>query len=135
LKDRQTQTNTGSGMSKQRELKFRVWDGERMIVPDNGEHVIFWNDPKHIAWGLYAKEGIKITDSQYGIASVMQFTGLHDKNGREIYDRDIVDGYDGLRFDVQWLEYDAEWNIGGYDAKRMDVIGNCFENPELIPTN
>ena len=106
---------------KQREIKFRAWDGEQMISPD-------YIDRNGMAW--WKENSIPTFNVQ-----PMQFTGLHDKNGREIYDRDIVDGYDGLRFDVQWLEYDAEWNIGGYDAKRMDVIGNCFENPELIPTN
>ena len=105
-----------------KEIKFRAWDEKQKKVKyfdlSNNFNFNFWTMAK-------------IKD----LNSIEQFTGLHDKNGREIYDRDIVDGYDGLRFDVQWLEYDAEWNIGGYDAKRMDVIGNCFENPELIPTN
>lgn len=122
-------------MSTQRELKFRIWDGETMYYPSSDTVVTFFNGEGLVRWAVYQRMGgARVADSQYE-SEIMQFTGLHDKNGREIYDRDIVDGYDGLRFDVQWLEYDAEWNIGGYDAKRMDVIGNCFENPELIPTN
>ncbi|KRM63826.1 hypothetical protein FC74_GL002271 [Lacticaseibacillus paracasei subsp. paracasei ATCC 25302 = DSM 5622 = JCM 8130] len=88
-------------------------------------------------------------------AVLMEYTGLHDKNGREIYDSDIlkVTGEDGESYvaTVKWFgdedypAFDLEgipaaWN---YDANALatifqsgvetcEVIGNIFENPELL---
>lgn len=86
---------------------------------------------------------------------VMQFTGLHDKNGREIYEGDVLrDAEWGMRnegvfFNTEkgafyaWWRYDKPKSgqrkdvfSGGYfDAERAshgEVIGNIYENPELL---
>lgn len=70
---------------------------------------------------------------------LMQFTGLHDKNGREIYEGDIVEvkfndggGYDNP-VEVSF-ENGSFWVGMGYlnDVKIIEVIGNIYENPELL---
>ena len=73
--------------------------------------------------------------------TVGQFTGLRDKNGKEIYEGDILDekGYNfTVVFDPKWakfkLQHDGkviqypEWNRGVC----MEVIGNIHDNPELL---
>ena len=85
----------------------------------------------------------------------MQFTGLKDKNGKEIYENDLVQDA-VLIFKVEWNEQNAKFCInpvgrvnGGFDGiiesimyadlgngyysrKDLEIIGNIHENPELI---
>ena len=70
----------------------------------------------------------------------MQFTGLHDLNGKEIYEGDIINlkfGELNANLVVKWDKYmGLKYHNGGWTSlvhvdTHGEVIGNIFENPEL----
>lgn len=106
-----------------REIKFRAWDldnsiyRERFNITSYGRYTI----------GNGADYSNKII--------LMQYTGLKDKKGKEIYEGDIIDGYGVVNFigGRYVIVYDKEMKsfedlLGDDD----EIIGNIYENPELI---
>ena len=119
-----------------REIKFRAWDKNlhKFRYPD------LWDNSMPSNWRDWYE--------------LMQFTGLLDKNGKEIYEGDIVecvaiDGYeDDTRITDVIRNVSGEWQArnppdidvvyehglpitwGGWESK--EVIGNIYENPEMI---
>ena len=112
-----------------REIKFRCWF-------DNQMHKVEDISFKGKTINLFAADIIKFEN---GI--LMQYTGLHDKNGKEIYEGDIVKSYyyiytpngEQERFNQKVINYNdvlCEYNINAFD--NLEVIGNIYENPELL---
>lgn len=128
-----------------REIKFRAWDGELMHNVDTIEFTI-----GGVRWyGPGLEQGISSanTDSIWKIDStLMQFIGLRDKNGKEIYEEDIISW---LGFEVQngkqirpVRKREVMWVFLGLaqiqnlcdpdNNGTVEVIGNIYENPELL---
>ena len=59
---------------------------------------------------------------------LLQFTGLLDKNGKEIYEGDIVRREDSLNWIVKWEGQGFE----PIELEKWEIIGNIHENPELL---
>ncbi len=122
-----------------REIKFRAWDeNNKYIVPDFDN----WLDFKGQYWTIpdrtYDTPNIEIVKMQ-GII-LMQYTGLTDKFGKEIYEGDIVN-IDGLNVKVEW--YNGAWTVeyftspqrsylSVFDETDVEIIGNIYENQNLI---
>ena len=103
-----------------REIKFRQWSSDRFHY-----------------WGCNADSFTGPLSNRLDIPSE-QFTGLHDKNGKEIYEGDIPDGYGAVFFSNEYLGYFAKSNEFEceykpiYDIPIIEIIGNIHENPELL---
>jgi uncharacterized phage protein (TIGR01671 family) len=142
-----------------REIKFRVWVKEesKMIYLDDKEndveinflsnitsnHKTYWEVNTKVSDHLHAHM-TQYFDSRDNDNVLMQYTGLKDENGKEIYEGDIV-FRDILREDeiyvVEYNPSDAGYNpfcvAGEFDdeyilTKHSRVIGNIYENPELL---
>lgn len=127
-------------MSK-RVIKFRVWDpewspkGGTMHYPEKLHGWAFMMEMRGggIAFG---EDGKKVSTHLVPL----QFTGLHDADGREVYEGDILEYTWGPmkgRGVVEWVEH-GFWLRGEDGRNHMPVqslrrvIGNIYENPDLL---
>lgn len=108
-----------------RKIKFRAWNGKTM-VPDVG---IFGGRVVDSASRMYDTPNMEIEEIEKAIP--MQFTGLLDRNGKEVYEGDIVDFQaEGSRLNMEVQIPDCfQWN---YESQEFEVIGNIHQNPELL---
>lgn len=124
-----------------REIKFR---GKRI---DNDEWVygylyfgfnctdeyvpfISWKDSSYLGG---------IGEEEINIKTIGQYTGLDGKNGKEIYEGDIVK-YENMTGKIMFfngsfilsdLEETEEWELGVINEE-VEIIGNIYNNPELL---
>ena len=113
-----------------REIKFRAWN-------EVSEKMLNWNE--------FLDTNMKntfIAPESTGLI-LMQYTGIHDKNGKEIYEGDILKSiqwndiylvkYIGTAFYLcrkgnKGFNKITTWN----NAEKSEVIGNIYDNPELL---
>lgn len=116
---------------KQRPIKFRAWDNIHKCFDDTIAANIL----------LQMHEPSEDVDKEYGTRFfLMQFTGLHDKNGKEIYESDIVqhEAWDypfEIIFNQEYARFVCKMKSGlshYIDHVRMFVVGNVYETPHLL---
>lgn len=129
-----------------RPIKFRAWDTKRKKMysaAEMGRDELTLNPDGR---GFVNVNGVSTKLSHYCSHLIpMQFTSLHDKNGKEIYESDIVlfdstvENMPNTRHVIKWL--DGHFTGGGilgagdYDGKDCEVIGNIHENPEMLKSD
>lgn len=136
-----------------REIKFRAWDkkkkkmfyGDKKDEPNmigfDGEIYVTGSTGPMCDCGCSADYINRSVSEDYEL-ELMQYIGLKDKNGKEIYEGDIVSyfggGYGIVYYDEQFAAFRIEiLKTGKYTdmefiAKYGNVIGNIYENPELL---
>lgn len=139
-----------------RELKFRAWDIKNKRFCFFGFHpqAIHWSHPQWLENSiLNPAQGVTFPDIQN---SWQQYTGLTDKNGKEIYEGDVVKPnwetqsggarvfFENSAFGIYWINskhpddqgfkclWDAQENAWNWELEQFEVIGNIYENPELL---
>jgi uncharacterized phage protein (TIGR01671 family) len=120
-----------------REIKFRAWDKEAK------EMVYFVYRPENCQTRIefVSKEGEMIEEP----SELMQYTGLKDKNGKEIYEGDVVNlvtkdfDYPDVVNTGKVIFEGGSWSVIGkeddfylYGQDEVEIIGNIYENNNLI---
>ena len=109
----------------QRIIKFRVWNTEE----------------KKIGYFHSLKDFCNLYQDYQDIWIIQQFTGLLDKNGKEIYEGDIINcsiPYETLKNQIiQFNHKKGAFTLKQYgtflaDVRRIKIVGNIFETPNLI---
>ena len=119
-----------------REIKFRAWDKIRKKMYDS---VFYSYDRKTGIMNLDTDLGV-IHFSERQAFELIQYTGLKDKNDKEIYEGDIckikVNNNKEIIEEIKWKEY--RWYPFGegvppnYTGTEIEVIRNIYENKELL---
>jgi hypothetical protein len=115
-----------------REIKFRVWhtDLEEMMY----EFVLPFANSRDL------NKAFEILNSP-----IMQFTGLLDKNGKEIYEGDVINIetislkprlviFDNgcFKYKLKGISNAIIYNCGDYTSDEINIIGNIYENSDLL---
>jgi uncharacterized phage protein (TIGR01671 family) len=122
-----------------REIKFKIWDKRLKKFICDGDDIL---RICLVLSGKYTSIDRMVFDSWLSNLIFLQYTGFKDKNGKEIYEGDVVKIGENLIDEVKWIT-EKEWMsdkcpVNGfvnhesiYKIKPI-IIGNIYENPELL---
>lgn len=127
-----------------REIKFRAWDEQKKVMHYDFEFIrsgINGND-----WIIFKSDKQKLEDGKvFGNPyfsmqlKTMQYTGLKDKHGTEIFEGDIIQSVHACGYPTEWksntvvkFENGAFYPFRYPPQEVYEVIGNIYENPELL---
>lgn len=121
-----------------RDIKFKVWDTKAKCFIARGTMMDLYSSARANCF-IFDNDSYDLDDGLL----FLQYSGCKDKNGRYIFEGDII----------KWVDHDYEerqdvikWEAGGLclcnnsftighyldKEKELEVIGNIYENPELV---
>ncbi len=122
-----------------RTIKFRAWDKESKYMQYFNSHktgILYYQEEFEVSSGWDSMDRPTFNKTTKNQHILMQYTGLKDKNGKEIYEGDIVRCFSTKRcpHTVIWdgFGWDLEGLYAGYRWGGEEVIGNIYESPELL---
>ncbi|EOA3406123.1 YopX family protein [Enterococcus hirae] len=124
--------------------KFRAWDKRENTMRDVA--VLHFTKGGKVNSIEYWKTPSELKSYHVRNLVLMQSTGLKDKNGVEIFEGDLVEHDDNLNgdwetfeacevvYDKDYAQFCFKWDAGNFltDYRNLNVIGNIYENPELL---
>lgn len=134
-----------------RDIKFRAWDKVRKEYLSGGKILISVEPSKRPKHSYIFLDILTAPDMYRSRFVIEQYTGLCDKNGKEIYEGDIIqvklsagygECYAWEKFKITFIDgnqlgrfmaidkHGVSWNID--NSNEIEVIGNIYENSELI---
>ena len=120
-----------------REIKFRLWDKTQEKMHYDNFQITF-NGQLAGTFGLFPSASTLI----------LQYTGLKDKNGKEIYEGDIIEGHKATS--ETWynfkssvffqdgcftIEVAKDYHPCLYECSNIEIIGNIYENLKFLKEN
>ena len=144
---------------KNKTLKFRAWDKRTQTMHKTWVIDFRPSMRDNNSWCMVQKEHeLQTPEDSWGntkdFIELMQFTGLNDKNGKEIFEGDIIRFYEpdaGWVFEVVYVPEKACYSLSSpnrfmdimaasftaklteiYAGSIMEIIGNIYENPQLL---
>lgn len=117
------------------------WEIGNLIILPNGKYIIAngYSNPPDVCI---------ITHYLVDSSTICQCTGLTDKNGNLIWENDIIRDKHGNFYKAFWqnnyyqfswicvksdiFSIGAKWNLWSFKSFKIEVVGNIFDNPELL---
>nr|WP_302224775.1 YopX family protein [Streptococcus lutetiensis] len=131
--------------------KFRAWlKEEQRMIESYDTLAIDYENEEIVTQKIYSERGLAIERDihsyDFDDVKLMQSTGLKDKNGKEIFEGDVLQTHDGELSKVVWNKYLGCWEVeflseivdlsevADVKSNRSDceIVGNIYENPEFL---
>ncbi len=129
-----------------REIKFRVW--YPLLKSMTSAQVMYLNNKEL----YFIVKGTSQINVPFDSVELMQYTGIKDKNGKEVYEGDVCElryhkytKFKTVRGIIEWYQLHTHFSMvglknnssysiscGGSNVDGIYVIGNIHENPELL---
>ena len=118
-------------------FKFRAWDScKESMLTDLDQFTIEQDNSNGVYSGSYNDSG------DWSEFIIMQSTGLHDVEGLEIFEGDLLEEHEGHLFEVvwdaKWAKFKLQWRNKSMQfpdwnrGKKMTIVGNIYETPLVV---